>query len=484
MESFEGNMESFEGKRVLVVGMARSGQAAARFLAGLGARVTGTDIREDAVQGAALAELQTLSVDLVTGGYPPLREGRYDLVLVSPGVPPTIPPIRAAAGLGVPVWSELELASRFVNKPIIAVTGTNGKTTTTALTGYIFQQAGRRALVAGNIGIPLIQEVERERRQGPGADYWIIEVSSFQLERSLTFHPHIAVLLNLTPDHLDRHATLEGYGGVKMQVFANQDAGDFAVLNLDDPWVAANARGLRAGECWFSTRQAPRPGVWGAGVDVGVDGGSVVYRRHGARQVLCPVRDVRIPGRHNLENALAAVSTALLAGIDPGQIARSLSTFPGVPHRLEPVAEIAGVKYVNDSKGTNPESVLRALDSYREPIILIAGGKPKGGDFSSLAAGIGSRVKALILLGQAAPQIERAVRACGYTAIWNEGSLEGCVSTAARLAEAGDLVLLSPACASWDMFSDYEERGDLFKQLVLDLDGGNKGVPLLPKGQA
>jgi UDP-N-acetylmuramoylalanine--D-glutamate ligase len=485
MESFE----SFEGKRVLVVGMARSGQAAARWLAGLGARVTGTDIREDAVAGAALAEFEALSVDLVTGSYPPLRDGQYDLVLVSPGVPLTIPPVQAAAGLGIPVWSELELASRFVSEPIIAVTGTNGKTTTTALIGYIFQQAGRRTLVAGNIGIPLIQEVERARRQGLGVDYWVIEVSSFQLERSFTFHPHIAVLLNLTPDHLDRHATLEEYGRVKMRVFANQDSGDFAVLNLDDPWVAANAGGLSSGECWFSTRQAPcpdaacsphsfRPGVSPDAAEdargMGVDGGNIVYRRQGAWQVLCPVEDVRIPGRHNLANALAAASAALLAGIDPPLIARSLSTFPGVPHRLEPVAVIDGVRYVNDSKGTNPDSVLRALDSYREPIILIAGGKPKGSDFSGLAAGIASRVKALILLGQAAPQIEQAVRACGYTAIWNEDSLEGCVRTAARLADVGDLVLLSPACASWDMFRDYEERGDLFKQLVLKLDGSKK----------
>jgi len=456
-------MVNLEGKRVLVIGLARSGQAVARFLAGEGARVTGTDIKQEAdLEEESLNELRALSVNLVTGVYPEVQEGQYDLAVVSPGVPLTIPPVETAERLGVPVWSELELAARFVREPIIAVTGTNGKTTTTALVGYIFQQAGRQALVAGNIGIPLIREVERASEQGLGVDYWILEVSSFQLERSLEFHPRIAVFLNLTPDHLDRHTTLDEYGRVKERVFANQGPEDMAVLNLDDPWLADHIHGLTARECWFSTQRVPAGGI-------GVADGSIVYESGGVRQVLCPVQEVRIPGRHNLENALAAAAVALLSGIDRQTIATALSTFPGVPHRLEPAGVVGGVKYVNDSKGTNPESVLKALDSFQEPIILIAGGKPKGSDFTRLAGRIKTRVKALILLGQAAPQIEQAVRAAGYTAIWNEASLEGCVRTASRLAAPGDLVLLSPACASWDMFRDYEERGDLFKKLVRDL---------------
>ncbi len=455
-------MLDFEGKRVLIIGMARSGQAVARWLTRAGARVTGADIKEEQELGEGLAKLKGLPVDLITGGYPELKQGLFDLVVISPGVPPAIPPVRAAARLGVPVWSELELATRFVRQPIVAVTGTNGKTTTTALIGYIFQQAGRRAVVAGNIGVPVIQEVERSQEQGIAVDDWVLEVSSFQLEHCFEFHPHISVLLNLTPDHLDRHSNMGEYGRVKTRVFQNQGPEDYAVLNLDDPWVAANVHGLSARECWFSTRQAPAGGV-------GVADGNIVYESRGARKILCPVRDVRIPGQHNLENALAAVAAAALAGIVPEAIAAALSSFPGVPHRLEPVAVIGGVRYVNDSKGTNPESVLKALDSYREPIILIAGGKPKGSDFTELAKRIKSRVKALILLGQAAPQIEQAVRAAGYTVIWNEKDLDGCVSTAARLAAPGDLVLLSPACASWDMFRDYEERGDLFKKLVLGL---------------
>jgi UDP-N-acetylmuramoylalanine--D-glutamate ligase len=456
-------MLNLEGKRVLVIGLARSGQAVARFLEGLGARVTGTDIKEDADLGEdALRQLQALSVTLVTGGYPDVQAGQYDLAVVRPGVPPTIPPIEAAARLGVPVWSELELAARFVSAPIIAVTGTNGKTTTTALTGYIFQQAGRRAPVAGNIGVPLIQEVERTSQLRLEVDYWILEVSSFQLEGAFELHPHIAVFLNLTPDHLDRHGTLEEYGRLKSQVFANQGAEDFAVLNMDDPWVAGHIHGLPARVYWFSTQRALSGGI-------GVADGSIVYESEGVRRALCPVQDVRIPGRHNLENALAAAAAALLAGIDPEVIAAALSTFPGVPHRLELAGVVDGVKYINDSKGTNPESVLKALDSFQDPIILIAGGKPKGSDFTGLAERIKTRVKALILLGQAAPQIEQAVRAVGYTAVWNEADLEGCVRTATRLAVPGDLVMLSPACASWDMFRDYEERGDLFKKLVKNL---------------
>jgi UDP-N-acetylmuramoylalanine--D-glutamate ligase len=457
-------MLNFEGKRVLVIGLARSGQAVARFLAGLGARVTGTDIKEATDLGEdILRQLQALSIALVTGSYPEVQPGQYDLVVVSPGVPMTIPPVEAAARLGVPVWSELELAARFVRAPIIAVTGTNGKTTTTALTGYIFQQAGRLAPVAGNIGVPLIQEVERSSQRIPGVDCWILEVSSFQLEGACEFHPHIAVFLNLTPDHLDRHGSLEEYGRLKRQVFVNQGADDFAVLNMDDPWVSSHIQDLSARSYWFSALRVPPGGI-------GIEGGSIVYENEGVRRALCPVHDVRIPGRHNLENALAAAAAALLSGIDPDVIADALSTFPGVPHRLELAGVVGGVRYINDSKGTNPESVLKALDSFQDPIILIAGGKPKGSDFTGLAERIRTRVKALILLGQAAPQIEQAVRSVGYTAVWNEADLAGCVRTATRLAVPGDLVMLSPACASWDMFRDYEERGDLFKKLVAGLD--------------
>lgn len=455
-------MYDFQGKKVLVVGMARSGQAAARFLANLGAQVTGADLKTEEDLGDGFQELKKLPITFVLGEHPPIRAGAYDLIIVSPGVPSTIPPLQAAEGLGIPIWSELELAGRFIEEPIIAVTGTNGKTTTTSLIGYIFQQAGIEAVVAGNIGIPLIREVEKSRHSGRKVRYWIVEVSSFQLERVRQFRPYIAVFLNVTPDHLDRHGNLVEYGMVKMRIFANQRAGDYAVLNLDDPWIYKNIPFLKASSYWFSRKALPENGI-------GVQDGLISFSREGRREILCPVENVGIPGPHNLENALAGAAASLLAGVGKEVVAKAMSTFPGVPHRLEPVGVVDGVKYVNDSKGTNPESVLKALDSFQEPIILIAGGRHKGSDLGELAKKIKEKVKALILLGEAAPVIRDAVLAVGFSNIWNVASLKESVKTAAKLASPGDVVLLSPACASWDMFRDYEERGDIFRQLVKEL---------------
>ncbi len=455
-------MLDFREKKVLVVGMARSGQAAARFLANLGAEVTGTDLKTEEELGNGFQELKKLPINFVLGEHPPIRAGAYHLVVVSPGVPSTIPLLQAAKGLGIPVWSELELAGRFIREPIIAVTGTNGKTTTTALIGYIFRQAGIDAVVAGNIGIPLVGEVEKSRRSGRKVRYWIVEVSSFQLEHVRQFRPYIAVFLNITPDHLDRHGSLMEYGRTKLRIFANQRAGDYAVLNLDDPWIRDHLPVLRSSSFWFSRRALPENGI-------GVQGGLISFSREGRWETVCPAGDVGIPGPHNLENALAGAAASLLAGVDVKVVAKALSTFPGVPHRLEPVGVVDGVKYVNDSKGTNPESVLKALDSFREPIILIAGGRHKGSDLGELAKKIKEKVKALILLGEAAPVIRDAVLAVGFSNIWNVASLKEGVQTAARLASPGDVVLLSPACASWDMFRDYEERGDIFRQLVKEL---------------
>lgn len=442
--------------------MARSGQAAARFLANIGAQVTGTDLKTEEELGADFQELKKLPITFVLGEHPPMRAGAYDLVIVSPGVPSTIPLLKAAEGLGIPIWSELELAGRFIEEPIIAVTGTNGKTTTTSLIGYIFRQAGIDAVVAGNIGIPLSGEVEKIRHSGRKVRYWIVEVSSFQLECVQQFRPYIAVFLNVTPDHLDRHGNLMEYGRTKLRIFANQRPDDYAVLNLDDPWIHNNLPVLRSSSFWFSRRTLPENGI-------GVQDGLISFSREGRREILCPVKDVRIPGPHNLENALAGAAASLLAGIGIEVVAKALSTFPGVPHRLEPVGVVDGVKYVNDSKGTNPESVLKALDSFKEPIILIAGGRHKGSDLSELAKKIKEKVKALILLGEAAPIIRDAVSDEGFTNIWNVASLKEGVQTAAKLASPGDVVLLSPACASWDMFRDYEERGDIFRQLVKEL---------------
>ncbi len=449
-------------KKVLVIGMARSGQAALRFLAGSGARVTAADLKREEELGKEFQELKKLPATFVTGGYPPVRPGEYDLIIVSPGVPPTIPPVQRARDFGIPVWSELELAARFIKQPIIAVTGTNGKTTTTSLLGFIFQKAGIRCVVAGNIGIPLIQEVERINKSGEHVAYWIVEVSSFQLELIAAFRPWIAVFLNLTPDHLDRHGTLENYGKIKARIFENQGPGDFAVLNRDDPWLAKMPSRLKSQVYWFSRLGIPNQGI-------GREGDRIVFARQGEKEILCTTRDISLPGPHNLENALAAAAASLLAGVEKEAVVQALSTFPGVPHRLELVRIVNRVKYINDSKGTNPESVLKALDAYQEPIILIAGGKNKGSDFRLLAEKIQERVKALILLGEAAPLIREAVRATGFSQIREAASLAEAVRIAHSFARPGDVVLLSPACASWDMFRDFEERGNVFRQLVAQL---------------
>ncbi len=458
-------MSSLQGKKVLIVGMARSGQAAARFLASRGALATGTDLKGEDQLGCEFQELKNLPITLITGGYPEVKQGDYDLVIVSPGVPGDIPPLLAAQKHGTPIWSELELAGRLIKEPIIAVTGTNGKTTTTSLLGFIFKQAGIEAVVAGNIGVPLIEEAEKTL----DLDYvqqrgkcWVVEVSSFQLERIESFRPHIAVFLNLAPDHLDRHGDLATYGRIKAQLFANQGPGDYAVINLDDPWVSTQMGDVPAQIAGFSCSKVPQHGI-------GVQGEQIIFNLQGRDELLCTVGDIRMPGRHNLENALAAAAASLLAGVDQKYVVRALTSFSGVSHRVEEVRILDGVLYVNDSKATNPDAVLRALDSYDRPIILIAGGRHKGASLDELAEKIRKRVKALILLGEAAPLLRQAVMAEGLNNIRDVNSLQEAVGLAHSIACGGDVVLLSPGCASWDMFRDYEERGDLFRKEVEEL---------------
>ncbi len=452
-------MTNLHGKKVLVIGMARSGQAAARFLAKQGALVTGVDKKEKI---SGLKDLIELPITLITGGYPEIKAGDYDLIIVSPGVPRNIEPVQAAEAYGIPIWSELELAGRYIKEPIIAVTGTNGKTTTTSLLGYIFNKAGVPAEVAGNIGVPLIQEVERVSEHQKEVKYWIVEVSSFQLERIERFRPYIAVLLNLTPDHLDRHGDLKTYGRTKARIFENQEQDDYAVVNLGDSWLAEHIDAIPSQVCGFSRANLPDVGI-------GVQGDQIVYTFQGKEETLCTLRDVRIPGPHNLENALAAAAVSLLAGISKETVAAALSSFPGVAHRVEDVRVVDGVRYINDSKGTNPDAVMKALASFDGPVILIAGGRHKGSGLGELAQKIKEKVKALILLGEAAPLFRQAVLDVGFKQIWDVGTLTEAVQTAHDLARSGDVVLLSPGCASWDMFRDYEERGDIFRKLVLGL---------------
>ncbi|GAW28793.1 UDP-N-acetylmuramoyl-L-alanine--D-glutamate ligase [Carboxydocella sp. ULO1] len=443
-------------KNILVVGMAKSGVAVARFAREAGARVTVCDAKSREELGEKAAELEQAGVRVVAGSYPRVSRQEYDLVVPSPGVPLTVPPVAEAMAEGIPVFSEIELASRYINQPLVAITGTNGKTTTTSLIGAMTRQAGLKPCVAGNIGQPLIAETR--------GDYgvYVVEVSSFQAETTVEFRPRVAVLLNVTPDHLDRHGTMENYAAAKAKILANQQPEDFAVLNYDDEWVRAMAAQTRARVIFFSRTHRLEEGVC-------CEEGQVVVKSGGQTTVICPASEIAIPGAHNLENALAAVGAGWALGIEAADLARTLKTFPGVPHRLEFVAEIQGVRYINDSKGTNPDAAIKALEAYEQPIVLIAGGKNKGSDFGLFARKIKEKCRALVLVGQAAPAIEAAAIEAGVSPIYRASTFAEAVHLAAAAARPGDVVLLSPACASWDMFNNYEERGELFKQLVHSL---------------
>jgi UDP-N-acetylmuramoylalanine--D-glutamate ligase len=443
-------------EKVLVVGAGKSGTAAARFLAAKGAEVELTDAKGEGELGAELASLAGLRVKFSLGAYPSVERGKYSLVVVSPGVPLSVPPVARARELGIPVVGELELAFRFLRAPVVAVTGTNGKTTTTALAGEIFREAGFSVLVAGNIGRPLISGVEGDY------DLAVLEVSSFQLETAVEFRPRVGAVLNITPDHLDRHLTMENYVAAKARLFSRQGPEDYAVLNFDDP----RTRDLASrcpGRVHFFSRTAEVP----AGTFV--RNGWVTAAGGGKEVPVLPAEEIRIPGAHNLENALAAAACARALGVGEGVIAGVLRTFAGVPHRLEFVAEIGGVQYVNDSKGTNPDASIKALEAYRQPVVLIAGGRSKGGDFGPFLRLARQKVRALVLLGECAGELETLARREGVAVILRAGDLPEAVRLAQKAARPGDVVLLSPACASWDMFKNYEERGDLFKQAVREL---------------
>ncbi|MFZ5899734.1 UDP-N-acetylmuramoyl-L-alanine--D-glutamate ligase [Desulforudis sp. 1088] len=441
------------GLNVLVVGAGKSGRAASRFLVSKGARVTLTDAKgADAFAGI---QEEAPGVELVLGAYPQVEPGRWDLVVVSPGVPVTVEPVTAARAAGIPVIGELELAWRFCRAPVVAITGTNGKTTTTALVGEVFRHAGKNTLVAGNIGVPFISGVER---YGPG-DVVVLEVSSFQLETAPTFRPRVAAILNITPDHIDRHRSLEAYIEAKAAIFKNQTPDDYTVLNYDDPITAALASRCSGQVIFFSRRHRLEQGIYLQEGQIMTAGSRGSYR-------ICPAGSLRIPGGHNLENALAAAAAAWVMGVRPDVIGEALTGFRGVPHRLEEVGMVNGVRYINDSKGTNPDAAIKALEAFREPIVLIAGGRNKGNSFQEFAARFPGRVRALVVLGESAEDIARAAREQGLERILRAADLKDAVRLSRDNAEPGDVVLLSPACASWDMFKSYEERGDLFREIV------------------
>jgi len=457
MSVFKAKLERFRGRRVLVVGLGRSGVAAARVLAPVAARVTACDRKMLDELGAEAAALSGLGVDVRAGGQDAALLADADLVVRSPGVPWELPLLAAARDAGVELIGELELAYRLLaTDRLVAVTGSNGKSTTTALLGEIFRQAGEKVTVAGNIGVALAAVVAELE---PGSVV-VVEVSSFQLEDTVEFKPRVGVLLNLAPDHLDRHGIADRYYRLKWRLFENQDPGDVAVLNADDADVAAGAEGLEAEVAFFGRRDPGGPGAW-------VDGGTVYYRMGGNAGALLPAAEVRIPGPHNLANAMAASCAALALGAGPDAAAAALRSFAGLPHRLQPVGEVAGVRYVNDSKATNVASALVALASFDAPVVLIAGGKAKGEEFTPLAAAARGRVRAAILYGAARQELARALE--GAARLEFADTVPAAVSLAARLAEAGDVVLLAPACTSWDQYRNFEERGEDFRRAVAAL---------------
>ena len=444
------------GKNVLVFGAAVSGISAAETLLAAGARVTLAD-------GKELEKLK--QTDGLTGltGRATLALGRQDealldtmdLLILSPGISIHHALPQAALRRKIPVWGEVELAGRLCQAPIVAVTGTNGKTTTTTLLGEMMKTRYDEVVIGGNIGVGLAQAVGRVGADG----YVVAEISSFQLEAAGTFHPHIAVMLNLTPDHLDRHGSLDGYATVKEQIFANQTAQDYLVLNHDDVRVRDMAQRCRSRAFFFSRQIELETGAF-------VSAGSICLRWQGKTETVCRIDEMKLFGGHNVENALAACSAAYLAGVAPSQMAKLLREFSGVEHRIEPVATLEGVRWFNDSKATNPESSIKALEAFPGQVILIAGGRDKNTDLAEFMNLVKQKVDRLILIGEAAARFAAAAKAAGVKNIVQAGSLAEAVETACQLARSPQVVLLSPACASYDMFDNYEQRGRIFKQLV------------------
>ncbi|HJT69000.1 MAG TPA: UDP-N-acetylmuramoyl-L-alanine--D-glutamate ligase [Terriglobales bacterium] len=443
------------GKRVLVLGLGRSGLASALFLKSQGARVTVSDSKSEDQLRDQIPTLLDEGIAVETGGHSARTLQNQDLIVVSPGIPVDAPPLVQARSLGQQVIGEIELAAQFLKGQIVAITGSNGKTTTTTLVGEILASGGLKTLVGGNIGTPAISLVPKA-----GAETVIVlEVSSFQLETICTFHPKVAVVLNITPDHLDRHRTFDAYVDAKARIFENQGPEDFVVLNADDPTCVDLAGRTRATVFWFSRKHEVQNGAFARG-------GKVVFRRDGSEHEVMPIAKIPLKGAHNLENVLAAVSAGALMGCSGEHIRTAVEKFKAVEHRLEYVATVRGVEYYNDSKATNVDATIKALESFPANIHLILGGKDKGSDYTVLNELLRERVKAVYTIGAAAEKIRSQIKAA---TVASSGTIEAAVKEASAAALPGDVVLLAPACASFDQFQNYEHRGRVFKELVHDL---------------
>ena len=448
-----------KGRRVLVVGLGKSGIASALFLADRGARVEVSDTKSEEELHHEIPQLLDRGIGVEAGYHGERTFTEQQLIVISPGVPFDVPQLVQARQAGIPVIGELELAARYLKGQIIAITGSNGKTTTTALTGEIIAAGGKKTLVGGNIGTPAISFVDEATD-----DTWIVlEVSSFQLETIQTFRPKIAMVLNVTPDHLDRHHTFEIYASAKARVFENQTATDYTLLNADDATCAAMAAQTRAAVCWISRQHPVERGAF-------LRGDNIVWIDGGHEQPIMPISEIGLKGAHNLENVLAGVCAGMLAGVAPPDIRRAVANFKAVEHRLEYVATVRGVAYYNDSKATNVDATIKALESFPGRIHLILGGKDKGSDYSVLNQLLTERVKRVYTIGAAAAKIESQIKGAPVV---SSGTIDNAVRKAAETATDGDIVLLAPACASFDQFMSYEHRGRVFKDLVKQLESRN-----------
>jgi UDP-N-acetylmuramoylalanine--D-glutamate ligase len=443
-------------KRVLVVGLARSGLAVARCLSRRGAAVMATDLRHPAEFSAEIKDLMQQKIGLELGCHREQTFLRPDLIVVSPGVPADIPPLRLARARGIPVVSEVEVAGWYLEGRLAGITGTNGKTTVTALAGKILETSGFDPFVGGNIGVPLISALERV----PPPSVLVVELSSFQLETVDSFRPHVAVLLNLTPNHLDRHPSFEAYVQAKARIFRNQRSEDFAVLNADDANVMKLAPSIRSRKVFFSRRRELPDGLF-------VSGGRIRYRIHHLERALLEVSDVRLRGGFNLENVLAACAMGCVLGADFAALRLAVRDFQGVEHRLEFVREIGGVAFYNDSKATSVDAAAKALSTFDHGVHLILGGKDKGAPYAPLKSLLKGRVREVLTIGAAAARIEQELG--GAAELVHAGTLEAAVRKAFEWAAPGDVILLSPACSSYDQFENFEQRGRLFKDIVGEL---------------
>ena len=432
--------------------MARSGIAAANFLAEQGARVTLLDGKSKDELSDVLEQLVS-GVNTVFQSSTPLPD--VDLVILSPGVDILSPNLDSARESGTEIISELELAYRMSETPIIAITGTNGKSTTTSLIGHLLDRGGKDVQIGGNIGVPFISLVKDQPK-----DYLVLEISSFQLEGAVQFHPHISVILNITPDHLDRHKTIEHYATLKERIAAHQTKDDVLVLNHDDPWVHRVAAGKQSKKWYFSMSESVERGCY-------LDGDQILFKNDKEKETICGVSELHQAMQWQVENILPSVLVARLAGIDTASIAKTLREFKGLEHRLEWVRSLNGVDFINDSKGTNIGALEKSLNSFDRPVVLIAGGQDKGGDFQSLKSLFKKKVKHMVLIGEARPKIQRVLN--GSFGHESADDMETAVRQAYAQTQPGDVVLLSPACASFDMFRDYADRGRQFKGCVQSL---------------